>query len=423
MFSDSLTFVDAIRKWHKIYENDIAGAFRSESATRAVLMMIYSPCKYIASKTIFILSEILEQDGLEYLKNLMRFLINLSSGNDFAMPDKLQIIIYLMGFACYSGLPQYQSWVIKRKGVKILLAFLRWSLSKHFHLERLRFAPHLQNSFHERTCCWVSAEDWEGKNVLVFYSLWGLAELIPHSACVGNNFDKISGEMRQIEAQLVSELQDICNDNCTPGVQWYASYILSYFGYYGFPSKLAKRIGKELNESDYAGIQLILANGECLSAHGVVLAIRCPSLLPPKVTSDDSSVPDSMQICRGFQKDIKLSAHVDHQALVMLLEYIYMGYLEAGEELVKKLRTLAKRCNLQSLLQMLYRKRPTWGAALPSLDHSVALSPSGRHFSYAFLLLYLHKDILSHRMIHITIFVFSPSLSCSMFHICVPIGH
>ncbi|CAB4307463.1 unnamed protein product [Prunus armeniaca] len=349
-----LTFVDAIRKWHKIYEKDNAGVFRSESATRAVLMMIYSPCKYIASRTRTILSEILEPDGLEYLKTLVHFLNNLSFWTEFGMPDRLQIIIYLMGFACYSD-----------------RALLHICITQ----------------FVRGYAVGVSAEDWEGKDILLFYSLWGLAELIQHSLCIGNNQDRISCEMRHIEAQLVSELQDICTNSCAPGLQWYAAFILSYLGYYGFPGKHAKRIGKALNEKDDADIQLILANGECLSVHGVVLAIQCPSLLPPEVllpgevTSDYSSGGGSMGACRGFHKDIRLSAHVDHQALVMLLEYIYLGYLQAGDELAKKLRTLAKRCNLQSLLQMLCRKRPKWGIAFPSVDLNVALGPSGHCFS------------------------------------------
>ncbi|PRQ30625.1 putative chromatin remodeling & transcription regulator BTB-POZ family [Rosa chinensis] len=382
-----LTFVEAIQKWHKIYENDIARTFRSESATRAVLMMTYSPCKYIASKARFILSETLKPKGLEYLNILLRFLNNLSSGN-FAIPDKLQIIIYLMGFICYSGLEEYQVWIIKQKGVKTLFSFVKWCLSNHFQVERLSFAPHLHNTFHGKICC-SSSREWEGKDILLLYSLLGLAELIKHSGCVGDNLDRIAGKntLAHIEAELVSKLQDICNDNCTPGVQWYAAYVLSYFGFYGFPSKLMKRIGKAINNKDSADLQFVLTNGECFSVHGVVLAIQCPSLLPPEgllpseVTSDDSSVTGSMEVSKEFQKDIRLSAHVDHQALVMLLEYIYLGYVQAEEELAKKLRTLAKRCNLQPLLQMLCRKRPKWGIAFPSPDLSAALGPSGHRFS------------------------------------------
>lgn len=391
MSFDSLTFVEAIQKWHKVYENDIAGTFISESATRAVLMMIYSPCKYIASKARFILSEILKSKGLEYLNILLRFLNNLSSGN-FAITDNRQIIIYLMGFICYSRLEEYEVWIIKQKGLKTLFAFMKWCLSNHFQVERLSFAPHLHNAFHEKICC-SSSRDWEGKDILLLYSLLGLAELIKHSGCVGNDLDRTAGKntLAHIEAELVSKLQDICNNNGTPGVQWYAAYVLSYFGFYGFPSNLMKRIGKAINDKDSADLQFILTNGECFSVHGVVLAIQCPSLLPPEgrlpseITSDHSSVTGSMEISKEFQKDIRLSAHVDHQALVKLLEYIYLGYLQAEEELAKKLRTLAKRCNLQPLLQMLCRKRPKWGTAFPSPDLSAALGPSGHRFSYDFL--------------------------------------
>ncbi|KAL6196747.1 hypothetical protein ACLB2K_032361 [Fragaria x ananassa] len=382
-----LTFVEAIQKWHKVYENDIAGTFISESATRAVLMMIYSPCKYIASKARFILSEILKPKGLEYLNILLRFLNYLSSGN-FAIPDNHQIIIYLMGFICYSRLEEYEVWIIKQKGLKTLFAFMKWCLSNHFQVERLSFAPRLPNVFCEKICC-SSSRDWEGKDVLLFYSLLGLADLIKHSGCVGNDLDRISGKnmLAHIEAELVSKLQDICNNNGTPGVQWYATYVLSYFGFYGFPSNLMKRIGKAINDKDSADLQFIRTNGECFSVHGVVLAIQCPSLLPPEgrlpseITSDHSSVTGSMEISKEFQKDIRLSAHVDHQALVKLLEYIYLGYLQAEEELAKKLRTLAKRCNLQPLLQMLCRKRPKWGTAFPSPDLTAALGPSGHCFS------------------------------------------
>ncbi|XP_050368318.1 BTB/POZ domain-containing protein At1g04390 isoform X2 [Argentina anserina] len=381
-----LTFVEAIQRWHKIYENDIAGTFRSESATRAVLMMIYSPCKYIASKSRFILSEILKPKGLEYLNILLRFLDNLSSGN-FAIPDKLQIIIYLMGFICYSGLEEYEVWIIKQKGVKTLFAFMRWCLSNHFQVERLNFAPHLHNMFHENICCSGSRE-WEGNDILLLYSLLGLAELIKHSGCVGNDLDRIAGKntLDHIEAELVIKLQDICNNNCTPGVQWFATYVLSYFGFYGFPSNLMKRIGKAINDKDSADLQFILTSGECFSVHGVVVAIQCPSLLPPEKLlpseiSDNSSVTGSMEVTKDFQKDIRLSAHVDRQAFAMLLEYIYLGYLQAGEELVEKLRTLAKCCNLRPLLRMLCRKPPKWGATFPSPDLSAALGPSGQRFS------------------------------------------
>lgn len=61
------------------------------------------------------------------------------------------------------------------------------------------------------------------------------------------------------------------------------------------------------------------------------------------------------------------SSHVDYEALLLLLEYVYWGHLHAAEEeTVKKLKILAKRCNLQPLLQLLCRQSPKWGAPFPS---------------------------------------------------------
>ncbi|KAK9274579.1 hypothetical protein L1049_021828 [Liquidambar formosana] len=385
--SACLAFVDSIRKGRYIHQNDINNTLSSESACRAVLMMIYSPCKFIASKARLILFEVLKPQGKEYLKYLLDNLNYTSYGDKFGTPDMRQTVINLMGLTCYSGLPQYRRRVIKSEGIQTLLAFMKWCLSNHVHIERLSFSPHLHYTFCERTCCWVS-EDWEGREFLLLLSLWGLAELLHHSDLVRNHQDIFSGEMYYTESQLINKLEEICSDSSTPGPRWYAAYILSFFGMYGFPSKFGKRIGKALNEKEYADMKLLLTNGDSLSVHGIVLMVRCPALLPPKElpviekTSDALSVrQDTMNLCNKFRKEVCLSPHVDHQALAKLLEYIYLGYLQAGEELVKKLKTFAKRCNLKPLLQMLSRKSPKWGTPIPSSDLTLALGPAGCHFS------------------------------------------
>ncbi|XP_062168769.1 BTB/POZ domain-containing protein At1g04390 isoform X3 [Alnus glutinosa] len=355
-----LVFVDVIRKWCQICQNDVVDAFKSEPASRAVLMMIFSPCKYIASRARLTLFEILKPNGKEYLKHVLHTL----------------------------SLPQYQRNVIKGEGIKTLLVLVKWCLENDVHIGRLSFAPHLHNTFHERCCCWVSTEDWEGKDIPLLYSLWVLAELMHNSGSARNILDIFAGEMAYTEAELVSKLQEICINTSTPGLRWFAAYVLSYFGAYGFPSKIGKRIGKGLNEKEYVDMHLILTNGDSLSVHGVVLAVQCPSLLPSKElyldenTFDGSSVRDFTRKSFGeVRKEIRLSAHVDHQALLKLLEYVYWGYLQAGEELVKKLKTLAKRCNVQPLLQLLSRKSPKWGTPFPYSDLSLALGPAGLPFS------------------------------------------
>lgn len=369
--------MDAIRNWHRVCQNDVSDALRSESAARAVVMLIYSPCKDIASKSRYIFSKIIELNGKEYLKHILHALNNATLGKFF---DTMQLVVYMMALTCYSALPQYQRCCIEYEGINTLLSLVMWSLSNRLCVERLKFASHLHNSYHGRTCCHFYMEEWEGENVLLLYSLWGLAELIKQSGCLRNNGDIFFGQMAHTVSELVSKLQDICINTSTPGLQWYASYVLSSFGLYGFPSKLGERIGKVLSEKDHADMKLVLTNIEC-SVHGIVLVIRCPSLLPLN-GQNFGSATSYKEICEEFPKAIRLSAHVDSQALVKLLEYIYFGYLQTTEELTKKLKTLAKFCDLQPLLQMLCRRRPKWGALFPSCDLSLALGPLGHHFSY-----------------------------------------
>lgn len=379
-YFDSLAFLDAIKKC--TWQNDVSDSLRSESATRAVLMMLYSPCKYVSSKAKDRLSEILNQMGNEYMKRLLQTLNRTSSGRSF---DAIQIVISLMGLTCYCSLPQYQKCVVKCGGVKTLLHLISLCLSSDFYIERLGFSSHLPNAVYKRMCCCASMEEWGSKDILLLYSLWGLTELIKYSRGIKNNPDIFAAQMTCTISELVCKLEDICIDKRIPALQWSAAYILSFFEFYGFPSKLGKRIAKALNDKDHTDTTLVLTIGECLSVHGVMLAVRCPSLLPFEQTCS-SSIKGSTEIHVKFMEEIRLSAYVDPEVLLKLLEYIYSGHSQLGEAEVKKLKKLAKHCNLQPLLQMLCRRRPNWGAPYPSSDLSVALGPLGHHFSYVLYL-------------------------------------
>ncbi|XP_038686148.1 BTB/POZ domain-containing protein At1g04390 isoform X2 [Tripterygium wilfordii] len=381
--SACLAFADSIRKGGYICQGDVAD---SEPASRAALMMVYSPCKYIASKARFILSEILKPNDIEYLQHLLDTL-NYASGDSCGTSNILRTIINLMGLTCYCALPQYQSHVIESDGINTLFTIIRCCLSNYVAVERLSFASHLRYLYSERTCCWVCPEDWEGKDVCLLYGLWGLSELV-HCYYVRNSLDVFMGKMNYTKTELVNTLFEICTYTSSHGPRWYAAYILSHFGIYGFPNKLAKRIGKALNGDTYADMQLRLTNGQSVSAHGVVLATQCPSLLPPEEsdpngkTSDVSSARDDANELSGkFQKVVRLSSHVDPESLMKLLEYVYFGYLQAGEEEVMKLKILAKRCKLQPLVRLLCRRRPLCGTLVSSFDLTPALGSSWQSFS------------------------------------------
>ncbi|KAL5079090.1 hypothetical protein RYX36_007511 [Vicia faba] len=377
------TFVEAIQKWCRICQNDVDDNFQSEPVSRAVLMMIYSPCNYISSHARFVLSDILKVKGNPCLKNSLHTLDYISSLKSYSSFDKLQLVINLIGLTCLSSLPQYQRCIIESRGIKAVVLLVQRCLSNDIHVERPEVAPHLHTVFHKRSCCWIGKGGWEGSNILLFYGLWGLAEFLHQCCLLPDNPQQFTREVTNINTELVNKLHEICSSTSfSPGVKWYVSYILSYFGFYGFPNEFSKRIGKSLNQEGYADLRLIVANGDSVSVHGVILAVRCPSLLPSQVLSSSKSSKEITDCFVGETvREVRYSSHVDYEALLLLLEYVYFGHLYAAEEeTVKKLKVLAKRCNLQPLLQLLCRQSPKWGAPFPSFNLTSSLDSAGSYF-------------------------------------------
>ncbi|KAE8733663.1 hypothetical protein F3Y22_tig00001120pilonHSYRG00349 [Hibiscus syriacus] len=373
-----LSFVEAICKGCQICENNDAS--RSESSSRAVLVMMHSSNTYIGSKVKLILSGVLEMKGNECLKRLLRFLDYASSANNFGSPNIPKTVFELIGLICYSELPQYQKNVIRGDGMKTLVTSIKSCLSNQVCTKRRSFALHFYNNvYYERSCCWMTVEEWEGKDALLFYSLWGLALFLQHSSAIDHT---------HIKSHLIKTVQEVLDNVSATGPRWLAANILSFFGVYGFPGKQDRGSGKALEDKEHTDLQLFFANGESVSVHKIVLAVRCPSLLPPEQfpqiakTTDNVLVRDiPKNLYSILQKEVRLSALVDQQALLKLLDYVYYGYLEAGEELARKLKTLAKSCNMQPLFQMLCRKIPKWGTPIPKTDLTDALGSFGFQFT------------------------------------------
>ncbi|CAI0555624.1 unnamed protein product [Linum tenue] len=367
--ASSLSFVDSIQKGG-IIVNDVTETSEGGSATRAVLMMIYSPCKYFESKAKQTLSEILKHGGKDYLKQILRYLSLISSRKVFGSPDVHAAGVNLMAATCYSGLPLYQSPMIKSGGVTVLMAFIGWCMKHDVHVKGLGLVHH--GLISKRLCCWEDKEDWEGDEMLLLCGLWGLAELLFSEFVL--NADVSYGNMGLTEAEFVGTLKDICMSSSSPGLKWYSAHMLSYFGLYGFPCKLGQCIGRALHENEDGDMQVILRSGQSSRVHRVILSIRCPSLLPPRKSSLQKQEVES-------GKEIHLSSHVGNEELAKLLEYVYLGYTRPEEEHVKKLKILAKHCGLQPLSMVLSRSRPNWGSPFPSYDLSVALTSAGQMFS------------------------------------------
>ncbi|CAO2836269.1 unnamed protein product [Amaranthus hypochondriacus] len=386
--SACLAFVDSIGRERMLCQADRIYSFRSVSAAKATLMMLFSPCPYIASQARLILSEVLRIEGEEHLKHLLHALNFVFSGDNARMPDRFQLLTGLLSLAVYSGLPQFYRKVVKYGGVKTLLAFLRWWLDNASHFDKVCISCYLRVTAMDRYCCRNDVEDWEGKEILLLMALWSLAALMNSYVSEGLELDIFVTETTYSKDQFVQDIQKISLCTTSSGVKWHCSYVLSFFGFYGFPNKLGTRIAS-ICEKEHGDMHLVHRNGPSISVHRVILRIRCPSLLllgglsneEKMYRSNSFSTKEVTNKCGRTTKEVTLSAKVDHQALSKLLDFVYSGYLQADEGILRNLRVLAKYCNIQALVRLLCRKRPKWGTHMPSIDFTAALGPDGHAYS------------------------------------------
>ncbi|GER52753.1 BTB/POZ domain-containing protein 1 [Striga asiatica] len=378
-----LSFAHSLGTLRHVSQTGTTNMSECESASRAVLMMVYSPCKYFASLARSILSEILKLETNGYVGHLLQILNAGLSGNKFGLPGNLQLLLTLMSLACYCSLPTYQKLIIRSQGIKTVVDFIvRW-LNSPVRMKRASMVPHLRDSFSDKTCCFPCTEDWEGEDMLLLFSLWVLAELLQLSTCV--ELRPFFHMEEHSEAKFIQKIQGICGDNYSHGSRWYAAYVLSYFGHFGLPSKLGNRIGKLLGQKEHSDLKLDIINEESVFVHEVILTVRCPSLLPhsESVPKEESTSRPNVNLDTGRNniKAIRLSAHVDQQSLWKLLEYVYSGYLQASADLAKKLKIFARHCKLESLMQLLSWRNPKWDVPVTSFDLRPALGPAGFYLS------------------------------------------
>ncbi|KAF6161342.1 hypothetical protein GIB67_009229 [Kingdonia uniflora] len=372
-----MILLDSIRRGRQIFQNDVSYASQLKPASEAVLLMIYSPSKYVASQARQILSEVLMQN-VETMEEIFDTLRTSTTARDKFDVVDLQTVINLIGLACLLGLPKYQSYFINRWDVtKTLTTLIGWCSDDDVRVEKPGIDLDL-NSRSGYTCCWLDTKDWEGRDILLFFNLWVMAELIRLFKNHG------SLELGGFDAQnLVLKLREICGSNYSPGARCYAAYIMSYFGFYGFPSRLGDRIRKALYGKDYADVQLKLSSGEIVEVHSVILTVRCPSMFPSneKICYGSAGGQDTDQLCTKFKREVRVSSRVNCQTLMKLLEFGYTGFVEVDGDLVKQLKIIAKGCNFHSLSHMLGKKHPKWGSTIPSCDFTLALGPAGHNFS------------------------------------------
>ncbi|KAF9592985.1 hypothetical protein IFM89_019562 [Coptis chinensis] len=299
-------------------------ASKVEPASKAVLLMIHSPCKYIASQATYILSELSSYNVEVYLEYVLGTIDSRKFGANFSVVNKFQTVNDLIVLLCVSVLPKYRSFIIEYDGIMVLSTFTAWCLSSN-------------------------ANDSPS----------------PHSTTTVANHGEVTSSQLAGSVTLgsfdvqtfIDKLQTVSSSSSnSSGLRWCATHILRFFGLYG---------------------------------HGVILKVRCPSLFPsvesPYISNgticDGSSVgQDTEKPCRNFQREVRLSAQVDQNFLMKLLEFVYMGFVQVDDDIVKPLKMLARGCDFNSLSQLLSRNCPKWGTKVSCCDFTPALGPSGLHF-------------------------------------------
>lgn len=367
------------------------------SASRTLLLMIYSPCKHITTHARMVLSDALRnEESNDYFVYLLDFLKIIAVEDYRVAPDNAKIILSLMDLSCYSSLPEYQNLILLKEGLWMLSAIIKQCLSRDTDIKRSSITFHLPKLSNTRMdiCCLSHNEDQDNVDIVLFYTLQALSQLVRFSDFVDHHCRTSGGEVstskqyRDVEAQtFVKNLLQILDKTYSSEIKWYSAYCLSFFGFYGFPSSIGKRMEKALYENEFTDMKLILSNQQHLGVHGVILMVRCPSLLPrekyslvSKIQCDNSSEGNDFTQHRKSH-EVHLSGHVARNALEKLLDYVYTGFCQVEDDLVKPVKILAKRCGLKSLYFMLQQKQPIWALEVPRCDLTEALRPAGHMFS------------------------------------------
>ncbi|KAL5977313.1 hypothetical protein ACLOJK_021659 [Asimina triloba] len=390
-----LVAVYTIREGRLSSDKDFPATLEREPACRAVSIMVFSPCKHIAAQSRQFLSCALLSSGNEYLEGILASFKPAAIRDALAASDYTRLVISLMVFTCYLSLPQYQDLIVASEAVTIFICFIKMWVSKDVRVERssIAIASQVHATSSERTCCFASVEDWEGRDVILFFSLQALSKLMQLLEFTSST-RSITSQCFNISVDLgdsqdgnffvwLKEIRN--NDSFGPGPRWLASYCLSFFGIYGFPSRLGKLLEKALNENELSDLQLVLSGGYSIRVHSIILKVRCPALLPlppvEKAPLDGSDECKDEQHFGKCQREVRLSTRVDSNALMKLLEFVYTGILLVDEGLVKQLKILAKHCNLQVLSDLLNRNPPKWGNSIIDFDLTPAFSAAGYSFS------------------------------------------
>ncbi|KAI5076037.1 hypothetical protein GOP47_0008102 [Adiantum capillus-veneris] len=363
--------------------------FEGVTICKTMLFLLFSPSRHLASSARQGLERGLEQHGYDWLpSSVNRLSLLLSTG---AASESMIALMILMAFCCLSLSAHCRQQLVENGVLDILIGTIKSRvLVSDKHQTTTAATSYFCKPYDRSICCSDEQNTWEGKDLLLFFSLWAFASLArgsPIAKAMQSSLTKRLPKHGEWDTVPEREL-----DNCfwvlasspdnAMGVRWWASCCLACCGLYGFPSEKSQ-IWRLFNDSGSADIKLHLANGGHLYAHKVIIATKCPALLPPPMltvlTSRQSTASEV-----SCPTEIKLSARIHEASLKSLLEFVYKGCVFIEDFLISEVKVLAKRCGLVTLLHLLQGKAPLWGSVPDTMSFTLALGNMGCSFADIF---------------------------------------
>ncbi|KAH6556300.1 hypothetical protein KP509_1Z189000 [Ceratopteris richardii] len=360
-----------------------------------MLFLLFSPSQQLANAARQDLEHHLEQHGYGWLPSFVsRLSLLLGLG---AISESIMAITILMALCCLSLSADCRKTLLENGVLDILIRAIKYRVLVFNNTSQSDYdTTHYFSRLHDkRFCCYCEDNRWEGKDPILFFLLWAFAIVARGSDILKAQCSSFKERVSKHEEWDV--VPDMEIDRCflflassldvSMGVRWWASCCLSCYGAYGFPSRRS-RIWKLFNESGSADIKLHFANGKHMYAHKIILATKCPALLPFSIPRDHASKEQSTRSLSVSEvnplSDVQLSARIHEGPLKCLLEFVYKGIVFVEDEFLPEVKLLAKRCGMVAFLHLLQGKAPIWGNDPEILNFTSALGSMGCSFADIF---------------------------------------
>lgn len=326
-----------------------------------------------------------------WLPRLVESLALGHTGPSPVKPESVQTATNLFALACFSYFPECRELLPQERTLDVLMAILKIygekALEKKAHVSTCNAkgsVVHQRAGIAAKTCCEEITSDWEGSDIALIASLCAFTKLAQGSDRAKSVSQSLpTGRLTEascsqgLYGDTVSLLWKLAE--CTTvaaGARCWAASGLACFNIYGFPSLLGRYICQIFDESLFSDIVFLLKDGSRLLAHGVVLAVQCPAVLPNGLLRKEKKlVGDSV----GYE--VQLSRMISSRAFKALLEYVYSGAVHLDLEEVDEMKVLSKGCGLESLTNLLHGLVPVWGLPPASCNLASALESGGYPFA------------------------------------------